>query len=118
MTASTSTPGFSATTVTVAGKRLAANVGGKGAPIVLFHSLLADSSSWDRILPALAATHRVVVLSLPGFGGSDSVGGKLEDIADHIAGGIEALGLQQPILLGNGYGGFIALMTAIRHPGV
>ncbi|HEY1227404.1 MAG TPA: alpha/beta fold hydrolase, partial [Ramlibacter sp.] len=98
--------------------RLAARIGGNGTPIVLFHSLLADSSSFDRNLPALAATHRVVVLSLPGFGESESVGGKLEDIADHIAAGIEALGLQRPILLGNGYGGFIALMTAIRHPGV
>lgn len=118
MNAPTSSPEFRATAVTVAGKRLAARIGGNGTPIVLFHSLLADNSSFDRILPALAAMHRVVVLSLPGFGESESVGGKLEDIADHIAGGIEALGLQRPILLGNGYGGFIALMTAIRHPGV
>ncbi|MBE7939084.1 MULTISPECIES: alpha/beta fold hydrolase [Ramlibacter] len=109
-------PEFQSRTVTVGGKRLAARVGGSGTPIVLFHSLLADSSSFDRILPALAATHQVVVLELPGFGQSEAVGGKLEDIADHIAGGIAAMGLPKPLLLGNGYGGFIALMTAIRHP--
>lgn len=112
------TAGFRDVTATVGGKRLGARVGGSGKPIVLFHSLLADQSSFDGILQPLAATHQVVVLSLPGFGPSDSVGASLEAIADHIAGAIEALGLKQPILLGNGYGGFVALITAIRHPGM
>jgi 3-oxoadipate enol-lactonase len=57
-----------------------------------------------------------VILSLPGFGKSDFVGAGLAEIADHLAQGIAALGVSQPILLGNGYGGFVALMTAIRHP--
>ena len=109
---------FRDVSVTVAGKRLGARVGGSGTPIVLFHSLLADQSSFEAIVQPLAATHRVVVLNLPGFGASDSAGSGLEAIADHIAAGIEALGLKKPILLGNGYGGFIALMTAIRHPGI
>lgn len=109
---------FRDTSVTVGGKRLSARIGGSGTPIVLFHSLLADQSSWDRIVQPLAATHQVVVLNLPGFGQSHSVGGALEGIADHIASGIEALGLKKPILMGNGYGGFIALLTAIRHPGI
>ena len=105
--------------VSVGSKRLAARVAGGGTPIVLFHSLLADQSSFDRIVQPLAATHQVIVLSLPGFGASDSVGSQLEDIADHIAAGIGQMNLRQPpILLGNGYGGFIALMTAIRHPGL
>jgi 3-oxoadipate enol-lactonase len=68
-------------------------------------------------LPALTQTHQVLTLSLPGFAGSDYVGSSLEAIAGHIA---QALGrfdfAQKFILLGNGYGGFIALMTAIRHP--
>jgi 3-oxoadipate enol-lactonase len=103
--------------VSVAGKRLAARTAGSGTPIVLFHSLLADQSSFDRIVEPLAATHQVVVLSLPGFGASDAVGSDLAGIADHIAAGIGQMELEQaPILLGNGYGGFVALMTAIRHP--
>ena len=110
---------FKDVTVEAGGKRLNARVGGTGAPIVLFHSLLADQSSWDRIVPALAATHRVVVLNLPGFGTSDSVGGSLEAIADHIGAAMDKFELpDKPILMGNGYGGFIALMTAIRKPGI
>lgn len=110
---------FNDLSVSVAGKRLAARVAGSGTPIVLLHSLLADQSSFDRIVQPLAATHQVVVLSLPGFDASDSVGSDLGAIADHIAAGIGQMDLKQrPILLGNGYGGFIALITAIRHPGI
>ena len=110
---------FNDLSVNVAGKQLAARVAGRGAPIVLFHSLLADQSSFDRIVQPLAATHQVVVLSLPGFDASESVGSDLGAIADHIAAGLGKMDLgQRPILLGNGYGGFIALMTAIRHPGI
>ena len=105
--------------VSVGGKRLGARIGGSGMPIVLFHSLLADQSSFDPVARLMAKTHQVVMLNLPGFGASESVGSSLESIADHIAGAIEALDFKQkPILLGNGYGGFVALLTAIRHPGL
>jgi 3-oxoadipate enol-lactonase len=110
---------FRDVTVNVDGKRLNARVAGTGTPIVLFHSLLADQTSFEPVASMLAKTHQVVLLNLPGFGSSDAVGNSLEAIADHIAAGIEALGLgRKPILLGNGYGGFVALLTAIRHPGL
>ena len=103
--------------VPVGTRHLSVKIIGEGTPIVLFHSLLADQSSFDLIVPELAKAHQVVVLGLPGFADSDHVGPDLESIADHIAQGIQALELKQkPILLGNGYGGFIALLTAIRHP--
>ncbi len=108
---------FQEQSVTVHGKRLTAQVGGSGTPLVLFHSLLADQTSFERITAELAMTHRVFVLALPGFGSSESVGSDLGAIADHIAAGLKAFGVLSPILLGNGYGGFIALQTAIRHPG-
>jgi 3-oxoadipate enol-lactonase len=109
--------GFRDVVVEVAGRQLGARVGGTGTPIVLFHSLLADRSSFDRISEPLARTHRVVALDLPGFGASQSVGSQLDAIADHIAAALGKLDLgAKPILLGNGYGGFVALVTAIRHP--
>ncbi|HWI80346.1 MAG TPA: alpha/beta hydrolase, partial [Ramlibacter sp.] len=97
---------FNDISVSVAGKRLGARIAGSGTPIVLFHSLLADQSSFDRIVPPLADSHQVIVLSLPGFGASDPVGSDLAAIADHIASAIAEMKLKQkPILLGNGYGG-------------
>jgi 3-oxoadipate enol-lactonase len=109
---------FDAVEVKVGAACVSARLGGDGPPIVLLHSLLADASSFDAIAGPLAATHRVVILDLPGFGGSDAVeGGALEAIADRIAAAIAQLKLgARPILLGNGYGGFVALLTAIRHP--
>ena len=104
-------------TIAIGDKKLSLEITGSGKPIVLFHSLLADSSSFDPIAAELVKTHEVITLNLPGFGDSDFVGGDLNGIADHIAKGIAALNLsEKPILLGNGYGGFIALITSIRHP--
>ncbi|GAA4013982.1 alpha/beta fold hydrolase [Actimicrobium antarcticum] len=106
-----------AVTVKVGEHKVGARIGGAGAPIILFHSLLADSSSFDPLARLLAATNRVVVLDLPGFGHSDRVDGGLEAVADRLAAAIREFNYTQaPIFLGNGYGGFVALLTAIRHP--
>jgi 3-oxoadipate enol-lactonase len=99
-------------------KNLNFQTAGQGPAIILFHSLLADSTSWDLIIPELLATHQVFKLNLPGFEESDFVGGSLNAIADQIAGVLESLDLTNPIFMGNGYGGFVALNTALRHPNI
>ena len=38
--------------------------------LVVLHSLLADRHAFDPVLPALAAKHRVTLINLPGFHGS------------------------------------------------
>src|SRR5437879_4167454 len=81
---------------------------GKGPALFLFHSLLSDRASFEAIIPRLSQSFRVIVPELPGFGGSHAVSGNLAD----GAGGDEA------IVLGNGYGGFVALQMAIRHPDI
>jgi len=92
---------------------------GYGPPLVLLHSLLSDRASFDAIAPALSRSFRVVVPELPGFGRSQPVIGELADIADRMAEAVkEASAGQAPIVLGNGYGGFVALQMAIRHPAI
>lgn len=104
-------------TLNIDNKKLSLEITGAGTPIILFHSLLADSSSFKPLASDLEKTHQVISLNLPGFEGSDFVGGDLNVIADHIAKGIASLKLsEKPIFLGNGYGGFVALITSIRHP--
>ena len=103
----------------VGAARVNARVAGTGQPLVLFHSLLADNTSFDPLAALLASTHQVIVLNLPGFGSSDPVHGSLEDVADRIGAALQQLMLQQsPIFIGNGFGGFVALLTAIRFPGL
>src|SRR6201987_1866341 len=90
---------------------------GYGRPLFLFHSLLSDRASFDAIAPELARSFRVIVPELPGFGRSQAVIAALADIADRMAEVVrEIADSGEAIVLGNGYGGFVALQMAIRHP--
>ena len=90
---------------------------GGGSPLFLFHSLLSDRASFDAIVPELSKSYRVIVPELPGFGRSQAVGGGLADVADRMADAVrDAAEGKDAIVLGNGYGGFVALQMAIRHP--
>jgi 3-oxoadipate enol-lactonase len=92
---------------------------GKGPPLLLFHSLLSDRASFDAIVPSLSRSFRVIVPELPGFGGSQAVAGGLAAVADRMAQMVrDAAAGEDAIVLSSGYGGFVALQMAIRHPGI
>src|SRR6266702_1397045 len=92
---------------------------GKGPFLFLFHSLLSDRASFDAIVPRLSQSFRVVVPELPGFGKSHAVSGDLAAVAERMAEAVtDAAGGDDAFVLGNGYGGFVALQMAIRHPGI
>src|ERR1700709_295558 len=96
-----------------------ASQSGNGPPLVLLHSLLSDRASFDKIVPKLSENFRVIVPELPGFGESDLVSGGLAAVADRMAGAIDdCADGEDVIVLGNGYGGFVALQMAIRHPNI
>jgi 3-oxoadipate enol-lactonase len=96
-----------------------ASQSGEGPPLVLLHSLLSDRASFDTIIPELSKSFRVVVPELPGFGQSEAVSGGLATVADRMAGAIDdCADGEDVIVLGNGYGGFVTLQMAIRHPNI
>ena len=96
-----------------------AAVSGEGTPLFLFHSLLSDRASFASIELELMRSHRVIVPELPGFGGSKAAPGGLAGVADRMAEMVrEVAGSGEAIVLGNGYGGFVALQMAIRHPSI
>jgi 3-oxoadipate enol-lactonase len=98
-----------------AGGTVAASVTGDGPPVWVFHSLLADAGSCAPLAAALSGRHRVMVPDLPGFGGSAPVEAGLEPVADRLALAIEEA--DGPVaIVGNGYGSFVALVLALRHP--
>jgi 3-oxoadipate enol-lactonase len=97
----------------------AAESGERAAPaLFLFHSLLSDRASFDAVVPKLSPSFRVIVPELPGFGASKAVSGGLAEVADRMAEAVKDAGGGASIVLGNGYGGFVALQMAIRHPGI
>src|SRR5438045_9478156 len=89
---------------------------GEGPPLFLLHSLLSDRASFDAIAPQLSRSFRVIVPELPGFGGSQTVGGGLADIADRMAEAVRDGGGEDTIGRGNGYGGFVGLAVSLSHP--
>ena len=98
-----------------AGGKLQVSVSGEGPVIWLFHSLLADAGSFAPLAARLSATHRVALPDLPGFGGSAPAGPGLDAAAGCMAMAVGELG-GPAVVLGNGYGSFVALMLALRHP--
>lgn len=90
---------------------------GEGPCLVLMHSLLADRDSFRGVVEPLARHFRLVVPALPGFARSARVTGGLEAVADRMADAVRDIAGDAPALvLGNGYGGFVALLMTIRHP--
>ena len=101
---------------TFADGQLTAVQTGSGPPLLVLHSLLADRSAFDPALPWLAARFRVTLLNLPGFHGSACIAAGLDTYADHLARVFGPGGLgQETIVIGNGFGGTVAVAMALRH---
>jgi len=103
--------------VAVQGRAVEYERSGSGPDLLLLHSLLTDLTVFDRVLPPLAAAHRVTRINLPGFGRSAPVA--LESVADHAAhvvGVMDALELAPGTdVFGNGFGAFVAAELAADH---
>jgi pimeloyl-ACP methyl ester carboxylesterase len=90
---------------------------GAGEDLLLLHSLLTELTVFDQVLPALALSHRVTCIDLPGFGVSGPAEfSSVADYADHVASSMDVLQLSPATgVFGNGFGAFVALELAIRH---
>lgn len=91
---------------------------GTGSPLVLIHGGLATGDTmWGERVPALARHYRVLVPDSRGHGRTNNPAGKLSyrQMADDAAGFIDALGLQQPMVLGYSDGAQIAIELGLRH---
>src|SRR3979411_3286889 len=92
---------------------------GEAQGLFLVPSLLSDRASFDAVVPKLSQAFRVIVPELPGFGRSQAVSGGLAAVADRMAEAVQdAAAGAATIVLGHGYGGFVALQMAIRHPDI
>ncbi len=77
--------------------------------VVLLHSALGDSRLWRRQIEALRTRYDVVAPDLPGWGGTPLPTAPfsfVETVAAHLP----------AVLVGNSFGGVVALRTALAHP--
>lgn len=99
---------------------------GRGAPVLLIHGSGPGVSAWANwrlLLPVLAQTRRVIAPDLRGFGYTERPVNPAEASAYTMAtwvqqavGLLDALGIEQTDLVGNSFGGALALALAIAHP--
>ena len=76
-------------------------------------------ANWRLVIPALAENFHVVAPDMVGFGYSDrpeDVEYSLQTWADQTVGLMDALGIEKAHLVGNSFGGAIALRIATQHP--
>ena len=102
-----------------AGRRIRAHVTGEGPPIVFVHGALVNANLWRKVVPRLDGFKRVT-LDLP-------LGSHLEPMPKHadvtppalvdlIADALEALDLDDAIVVGNDTGGGLTQILAVRRP--
>ena len=93
--------------------------GSSGSVVVLVHGIGCSVLEWRSNIAELARHHRVYALDLVGYGLSDKPADarySLREIAQHIMGFMDALGLARAHLAGNSLGGRLALECARFAP--
>ncbi|WP_411287457.1 alpha/beta fold hydrolase [Phenylobacterium sp.] len=91
--------------------------GGQGPALVYLHGAGGVTAD-DPFLAALAQTHHVFAPLVPGYGDSEEAP-EIRDMLDfalHTWDVVEALGLNDPILVGHSMGGMIAAEMAATAP--
>ncbi|WP_027256175.1 alpha/beta fold hydrolase [Leisingera aquimarina] len=90
---------------------------GKGEPVVLIHGVGMQSEAWAPQIAALAETHQVIALDMPGHGGSAPLpeGAELPDYVAWLHAALLAMDLGPVSLAGHSMGALIAGGYAVCH---
>ncbi len=99
---------------------------GNGAPVLLIHGSGPGVSAWANwrlLLPVLAQTRRVIAPDMCGFGftqrpvnPADASAYTMTAWVQQAVDLLDALNIEQTDLVGNSFGGALALALAIAHP--
>lgn len=95
---------------------------GKGEPILLIHGSgpgVTAWANWRGVIPELSARARVIAPDMLGFGYTQCPAGRRLDPdawVNQLTGLLDALDVATVSVVGNSFGGAIALALAQRHP--
>jgi len=105
---------------TVNGLHMYYEIHGTGKPLVLIHGAASTiQTTFGRVLPSLAKTHKIIAVELQAHGHSDNRDGRqitFEQDADDVAALLQVLHIDHADVFGFSNGGTTALQFAIRHP--
>ncbi len=89
---------------------------GSGRALVLLHAGIADRRMWRRHLEPLSrAGYRALAMDLPGFGEAPTAAGESAPWRDVLE-TLDALGVERAAIVGNSFGGYVALAAAVSAP--
>lgn len=95
---------------------------GSGFPLLLIHGSgpgVTAWANWRLVMPELANTRRVIALDMLGFGYTERPKDQsytMDRWVQHAVDLLDTLEIEQADLVGNSFGGALALALTIRHP--
>ena len=91
---------------------------GQGTPIVFLHPWTTNGGIWYYQAFPFAKTNQVIVVDHRGHGRSDKPqsGYSIQEHAADVRAVLDAVGVQQAVLVGNSIGGMIAMQFALDNP--
>ena len=100
-------------------------VDGSGPPVLLLHGFPQTHLCWDRVAPALAERHTVVLVDLRGYGASTAPPGgprgegyTKREMAAELVQVMAGLGHERFAVVGHDRGARVGYRMALDHPGV
>ncbi|MBK7579950.1 MAG: alpha/beta fold hydrolase [Myxococcales bacterium] len=106
-----------ARTTNVGGTSIAWGELGSGPPLLMLHGLGDSHRTWRRVVPLLAARHRVLMPDLPGHGlsGRPDAPYTLAWYARTLDGFLDSLGVERVRVVGHSFGGGIAQWLLLEN---
>jgi pimeloyl-ACP methyl ester carboxylesterase len=91
---------------------------GSGPALLLIHGMFGDHRDWEPVLEPLAARYRLLAVDLPGFGDSEKPDGDYtaERFVTALDGLRADLGIHRLSVVGNSFGGVVALLYTLARP--
>ena len=104
--------------LTIHGKRLKYRLAGTGPLVLLIHGMAGSATTWKQVMPTLSERFTVLAPDLLGHGESDKTDGdySLGSMASTLRDLIVALGYKRATVVGQSYGGGIAMQFAYQYP--
>jgi len=104
------------TTATELSTRLTYEIRGDGLPVVLFHGLTFDRTTWRPITERLGDGVQTIAVDLPAHGESPGPAVPLDELAVRVHDLLGALGIDEPVVVGHSIGGPLAFLYARAFP--
>jgi len=95
---------------------------GKGSPLMMLHGSgpgVSAFANWNKIFPLLKDYHRILAPDMAGFGYTERLEGivyNMDTWVQQTVDFMDALNIEKADLVGNSFGGALALSMAVNYP--